>query len=278
MALEKIVWQKLTIANPLKPRGVMEDRTDGIDISVIIAAHYEGRLAHHTMRSLFRAARYASERGLATETLVVLDRPNRATVDYFSSCDGPVTIETADFGDPGLSRNFGIGRSKGRYIAILDADNLIAKNWLYDALRYLEVRRQSIVAHPEYQMLFENENLVFRQISSTAPEFTVSNIIEYNYWDTVCVARREIFLDHPYEETTGGAGFGFEDWHWNCQTLADGIEHHVVPGTVHFMRMKKFGSNFAYHIGTRRTLRPSRLFDPSTFSSVLETERVRKQE
>lgn len=255
----------------------MANKTDGTDISVVITAHHEGRLAHHTMCSLFRARDYALERGLSVETVIVLDRPNEATIDYFSTCAWPVTIETANFGDPGLSRNFGVSRSRGRYIAILDADNLVAKNWFHDTFRYLDGRQQRIVAHPEYQILFENENLVFRQISSTDPKFSVANIIEYNYWDTVCVAKRDIFFRHPYEESTGGPGFGFEDWHWNCQTLADGIEHHVVPHTVHFMRMKKSGSNFAYHVGTNRILRPSPLFDPTTFSSMLEAERVRKQ-
>ncbi len=256
----------------------MKNREKGIDISVVVTAHHEGRLAHHTMSSLSRARRYASEKGLKTETAIVLDKPDRATVDYFSShSDSDVLQLKVEFGDPGLSRNFGISHVSGSYVAILDADNLIAKNWLYDAFRYLEGKGKDVVAHPEYQMLFENENLVFRQISSIDPEFSVSNIIEYNYWDTVCVAKREIFLKHPYEETTGGNGFGFEDWHWNCQTLADGIEHHVVPGTVHFMRMKRSGSNFSLHVGTNRIIRPSALFDPGRFSQMLEEERMRKR-
>ncbi|MBA4374169.1 MAG: hypothetical protein C0402_15065 [Thermodesulfovibrio sp.] len=248
--------------------------TESPDISVVITAHHEGRLAHHTLRSIFRAKRYASERGLSLETIVVLDRPNPETKDYFSFYGDEILKVSGDFGDPGLSRNFGIRHASGRYVSIIDADNLIAGNWLYDAYQYLEAREEPVIAHPEYQLFFENESLVFRQISSTDPEFSVSNIIEYNYWDTVCVAKREIFLRHPYEVTTGGPGFGFEDWHWNCQTLADGIKHHVVPGTVHFMRMKKSGSNFAHHVGTSRIIRPSRLFEPDTFSRMLDAEKV----
>ncbi|MFZ2196832.1 MAG: glycosyltransferase family A protein [Thermodesulfovibrionales bacterium] len=254
----------------------MDNRKDKFDISVVITAHHEGRLAHHTMRSVSRARQYARDLGLETEVIIVLDRPDQATTYYFSAYEGPDILKLkADFGDPGLSRNFGVAHSSGRFISIVDADNLIAKNWLNDTCCYLDDTEREVVAHPEYQMLFENENLVFRQISSTDPAFSISNTIEYNYWDTVCVARKDIFLRHPYEETTGGPGFGFEDWHWNCQTLADGIEHHVVPNTIHFMRMKKNGSNFRYHVGTSRIVRPSRLFDPAIFSRELRAEQLR---
>ncbi len=247
------------------------------DVTVVVTAHHEGRLAHHTMRSLFRSMEYAGERGLAIEVVVVMDRPDEATEDYFSRYDNSgIIIETADFGDLGLSRNFGVGLSSGAYIAILDADNLFCRNWLCDAFHYIEKKGRGIVAHPEYQMVFEAQNFLFRQISSNDPGFRVRNIIEYNYWDAVCVAGREIFLRHPYESTTQVQGFGFEDWHWNCQTIADGVEHHVVPNTVHFMRMKKTGSLLSYTKGSNRIIRPSRLFDPAVFSKAVEADEKRR--
>lgn len=257
----------------------MKNREEGIDISVVITAHHEGRLVHHTMRSLFRAEQYAAERGLSVETVIVLDRPNQATIDYFATYNGSgLLIRTADFGDLGLSRNFGISFASGRYVGILDADNLIAHNWLFESFVFLQKNIKVIIAHPEYQVVFEKRNFVFRQISSTDDMFRIANIIEYNYWDAVCVTRREIFLKRPYESTTQSQGFGFEDWHWNCQTLSDGIEHHVVPGTVHFMREKKSGSLLSHSRETNRIIRPSRLFEPAIFSRMIEAERVRKQE
>ncbi len=249
------------------------DTTRGIDISVVITAHHEGRLAHHTMRSLFRAKDYASQRGLEIEIIIVLDRANQATNDYFSSYHGSgIAVETADFGDLGLSRNFGIGLTSGRYVGIMDADNLIGRNWLYEAVLHLRRSSRPVIAHPEYQMVFEKRNFVFRQISSTDDRFRISNIIEYNYWDAVCVTNRDIFLKCPYESTTRTQGFGFEDWHWNCQTLSEGIEHHVVPDTVHFMREKRSGSLLSYSREGNRIIRPSRLFDPSLFSRLIRAE------
>jgi hypothetical protein len=125
---------------------------------------------------------------------------------------------------------------------------------------------------------FDNENLVFRQISSTDPALAYRTPSSITIGIRYVWLRKDIFLRHPYgEETTGGPGFGFEDWHWNCQTLAEGIEHHVVPNTVHFLRMKKAGSNFRYHVGTSRIVRPSRLFDPAIFSRVLRAEQLRNK-
>ena len=28
------------------------------------------------------------------------------------------------------------------------------------------------------------------------------------------------------------AGWGYADWHWNCEVIAAGGAHHVVPGTL----------------------------------------------
>lgn len=250
-----------------------------IDVSIVVTAHHEGRLAHHTMRSLFRSADFAREKGLAVEVVIVLDRPNGATENYFSRYkNSGITVRPADFGDLGLSRNFGISLASGRCVAILDADNLISRYWIHESCMYLRKNDKHIVAHPEYQMVFEADNFVFRQISSTDERFRIENIMEYNYWDAVSVTSREIFLRYPYESTTGGEGFGYEDWHWNCQTLSGGIEHHVVPNTVHFMRMKKSGSLLAYTRETNRLIRPSRLFDPAIFSHMIQAERVRQRE
>jgi len=243
------------------------------DLTVVVTAHREGRMAHHTMRSLFRAMAYGNERGMSFKVVVVLDRADDPTREYFLKCNHrDVTIRTADCGDLGLSRNFGVGFAEGRYVGVLDADNLICRNWLFDAARYLDSLGREAVAHPEYQMVFEARNFVFRQISSLDPDFTIGNIIEYNYWDAVCVARRETFTRHPYEATTQSEGFGFEDWHWNCQTLADGIEHHVVPGTVHFLRMKRQGSLLTHTRASKRVIRPSKLFEPELFSVLVQGE------
>src|SRR3989338_9753495 len=152
-------------------------------ISVIVTAHHEGRLAHRTMRSLLRAAEHAKEKGLPTEIIVVMDRPDKNTIDYFSAYNlSEIRVVSVDFGDLGLSRNYGGKISSGKYIYFLDADNLFGKDWLWKAFQYLEASDKNIIVHPEYHIVFETRNLIWHQISSIDPHFRPTDLLEYNYW------------------------------------------------------------------------------------------------
>ena len=241
------------------------------DISVIIPPHRIGRMAHTTMRSLFRAVEYADLRDIATEIVIVMDKPDEETKEYFSRYENSeLLIKTVNFGDLGLTRNFGVNLSSGNYITFLDDDNLYGKNWIYESVRYLE-ENNDIIVHPEYHIAFESENLIWHQISSNDNDrFNAANLIEDNYWDSVCATKKQILLKYPYQSTTGSKGFGFEDWHFNCETLAAGIEHHIVPGTVHFMRKKRTGSLAKFTLQDNRIIRPTKLFEPAIFKSFLE--------
>lgn len=247
-----------------------------IDVSVVISPHRIGRVAHHTMRSVLRAIDYANERSVATEIVISMDRPDEPTRRYFRRYEGPgVTIEEVDFGDLGLNRNNGVRLASGTYVALLDDDNLFCRNWLHTAFSYLEAVGADVVAHPEYQVFFEAQRFVLRQISSRDPSFRVAGLLEQNYWDAVCMTKRDLLLRLPYESTTRTPGFGYEDWHWNCKTLAAGIEHHVVPGTVHFMRRKRANSLLSMSNLGKRTIRPTELFEPARLAAMMAGERAR---
>jgi hypothetical protein len=141
---------------------------------------------------------------------------------------------------------------------------------LSKAYQYLETREKDVVVHPQYHIMFEGKNMIWQQIGSCDPRFHADDLMEANHWDAVCVAKRELLVKYPYETP----GFGLEDWHFNCQTIADGIEHHVVPETVHFLRAKRVGSLLAYANETNRLIRPTKLFDLPKFSEILTKGRL----
>jgi hypothetical protein len=51
-------------------------------------------------------------------------------------------------------------------------------------------------------------------------------------------ARNELYRRYPFKANDLQLGFGHEDWHWSALTLAAGIPHKPVPGTMHFKRAR----------------------------------------
>jgi hypothetical protein len=213
------------------------------DISCVLALHAEGLIAHKTIRSLNRAVEYAEESGLTVEVIFVLDRATAETRRYIgtSSVINPVSkLICADFGDLGLTRNLGIKHSDGEYVAIFDGDDLMSKNWLLRAHKLNRLDRRYII-HPEVSVAFDHKTLAMYHPDQRRRDFDDANIIVENYWTSLCFSRRETFLQTPYVATPKSSGFGYEDWHWNCEVMARGFMHTVAPGTAHCIRVKERG-------------------------------------
>jgi glycosyltransferase involved in cell wall biosynthesis len=214
------------------------------DISCVLALHAEGLIAHKTIRSVSRAAKCAEQFGLSIEFVFVLDRATPETRHYVETSPvlDPVSkLISADFGDLGLTRNLGIQHSDGEYVAILDGDDLISENWLLRAHELNRLDRRYVI-HPEVCVAFDQKTLVMYHPDQRRQDFDEVNIIVENYWTSLCFSRRETFLQTPYIATPKSSGFGYEDWHWNCEVMARGFIHTLALGTAHFIRVKEGGS------------------------------------
>lgn len=167
-------------------------------------------------------------------------------------------------GDPGLSRNHGVLHAKSDYVFFLDADDLIGETWLASGVSELMGAREKCFVHTEYCIVFDSYWSFWKKPSSSSEMFDVSALIENNCWDIGCGASRELLLRYPFHPTAPSSGFGYEDWHLYCQTLADGIEHRVVPKTVYFARRKRGRSQLAASNAAHHLLPPTRLFAHSS--------------
>ena len=232
-----------------------------VDISLVLVAHHEGILAGISLRSLLEASDLANRDGIKTEVLVVLDRPNAATRAVFE--DAPLhgwRVEETDYGDQGRVRNFAVGLTSGSYIAFLDGDDLWSENWLVSAHALCQQQPGRVIAHPEFDWFFQNNNNLLVHVDQTSEHFKPAFLRIANYWDALCLAPRSAYEDLPFRDRDIDGGFAFEDWQWNCETFESGFIHRVAERTIHFKR-RRDGSQTLRASARKALMRPTALSD-----------------
>lgn len=208
------------------------------DISIILTAHREGLLAGPTGRSAQAAMAAAQAGGLRCEVIVVLDRADQLTRDVLEEVFGATaSFVTSDAGDPGQARNRGIQAAQGLCAAFLDGDDLWSENWLVKAWD-MSAGRPDAILHSACNLVFGVRRKIFWHADSETALCEPDYMKWLNYWDAMSFARTEIYRRYPFRPNDLTRGFGHEDWYWNSVTLADGIAHKPVAGTMHFKRAR----------------------------------------
>ncbi|WP_183093438.1 glycosyltransferase [Nocardioides stalactiti] len=212
------------------------------DLSVVVTAHSETVVCGPTMRSADLAVAAARDRGYSVETIIALDGATEETKAYFaqSRFDHWQRWEFAE-GDLGRVRNAAVGRSEGRYLAFLDADDLFSENWLAEgvgALQSAEQEGRRVIAHPELNVMFDGGNSVLVHIDQSSPLFTPHFAYLRNYHDSLCLTPREAHVAIPYTSRDIPNGLSFQDWQFSIETMAAGWEHVLVRDTIIFKRRR----------------------------------------
>jgi glycosyl transferase family 2 len=215
-----------------------------VDLSLVLTAHDETVGSGPTVRSADRAVAEARERSYLVETIVALDKATQATRDYFHQprFDHWERWEL-DEGDLGRVRNVIVPRTKGRYIAFLDADDLFSENWLAEGIAALDAaagRGERAIAHPELNVVFDGHRAVRQNIDSTSPLFSPHLLYVRNCYDSLCMAPRDAHLAVPYVPRDIPNGLSYQDWQFAIETLSRGWRHLVVEDTIIFKRRRDF--------------------------------------
>jgi glycosyltransferase involved in cell wall biosynthesis len=241
-----------------------------VDLSVVITAHNEGILIHKTILSVQRAIKALGKRYTA-DILLHLDKPDTPTREYVQvnkderlEC---VKIYTNEFGDLGSSRNFAIEKATGRYIATIDADDLMSRKWLLNALDTLEDEpRDATIAHSEFTVVFGDDDVVVDKYNSTDRDHDALMSVWSNRWNSVVVVSRKLMLDNPYP--TNSPGFGYEDWWFNNTMLAKDVKPILVPETAIFVRRRDAASEWRRQIASMAVLHANELLSFKNIRSL----------
>ncbi len=214
-----------------------------IDVSLLITFHGEGVLAHSTLNSIERCRIYAEAAGISTEYVWVLDSVNdetRQVLMAHPAKNGNVRIVEVNHRDLGASRNSGIQAARGTAVAILDGDDYFSKNWIERGWFFLKEYGHQSILHPEFVVNFGVHAAYCWQVDQAGQYYDPNGLLVNNYWTSWTFALRSVYLKCPYSVTRPlQSGFGYEDWHWNCESIAAGYEHRLAWGTVGFYRRKK---------------------------------------
>jgi glycosyltransferase involved in cell wall biosynthesis len=234
-----------------------------LNITALVTLHREGCMAQPSLRSLHQCAQFARDAGYSTEVLAVLDSADaetRRVAQTFASSHPGVTLVEVEVRDLSLARNAGAQAARGEMLATHDGDDLYSENWLAASAGELARRERSIL-HPELTVVFGEYTYYFWQFDQTDPkQYRPHAMLRVNFWNACSFAARSTYLDHPYLVARVGEGYGYEDWHWNCETIASGFVHGVTPQTVRFERRKTSGSLNNAHTAAGALIRPSRFF------------------
>lgn len=234
-------------------------------ISVVITFHRERELVTPTLHAVERMRRHAEAQGLRVEWVMTLDggdaQTESAVLSHPALRDGDA-LHRVDFHDLSSCRNLAIEHARGEYVAILDGDDLFSENWLVAATSTVAENGPCTITHPQWMVAFGAWNAYWEQLDQTDARFLPETLVSLNHWNACALARRDVFADCPYAVSrVGEQGFGFEDWHWNCETIARGYVHRVVPHTFRLERRKPEGSLNVAHQRVAAILRPSIFFD-----------------
>lgn len=242
----------------------MSDRSKTATLALTF--HREGDLAIHALRAGVRVVRQARQRGVDCRLLVVLDVPDRETatlVETFVARMPEARLEWVDCGDVGMARNAAVGACVTDWIAFCDGDDYLSAGFISDGLA-IAGEAAWVALRPELVVYFGARRACIRQQGSDAPEFSPERMLLSNPWTSAVLAPTGLFREIPYVDLRAMPGFGYEDWHWNCEAVARGVVHYVVPRSAHYVRRKDIGSLNRTHDSIGAVFPPTRLFAPAS--------------
>lgn len=237
------------------------------DVSIVLNLHNEARYLRRTMRSLEEAVRFAQRYDITFELVAVLDRPDAATKNWidgyaFEAFDGHQVI-AVDNGSLGHSRNDGIGVARGEYIATADGDDLVSFDMFSSSFLTAKSAGPKAIVMAEYLFAFGDRNHLVRYYDTS----TISRLGFFNYHPYISriFAHCSLFSQLRYQDARLSTGIAYEDWHFNCEALAQGYSFEIATNTVFFYRQRPNSLLRSANDLSAKVIGWTRYFEPEAF-------------
>ena len=236
------------------------------DLSLILNLHNETRYLARTLRSSEAAVRFAARAGIATELVVVLDRPAAETqawmAQYQADCFTAIRSIVVDNGSLGPSRVDGVAIAQGEYVTLADGDDLISFNLLSAAMLTARAAGPETIVVPEYVMEFGDRHYVTSYYGD--PAVGALQALFSHPFNSRIMIRRDRFEAIGCRDIPLGTGYAYEDWHFNSEALARGMRFATAPDTVLFYRRRPSSLSAGSRTISVGHIPPTTLAEPET--------------
>jgi hypothetical protein len=210
-------------------------------LALVANFHKERRIGRKTANFLGQVQARLYARGVDFYIEFVLDRPDELTIEQVMAAAREIPgsrVHLVDFGNLGASRTFGVEAARADVVCFTDGDDFFSFNWFEGAFEYFSSGRRGVVLHTQYMVGFDNERFIRETTQSTDPWFDPLALAAQWYWSANLAIEADVFASTPIEPYDHARGFGSEDWHWTCNSLAQGIQRVALPNTSYFYRVK----------------------------------------
>jgi glycosyltransferase involved in cell wall biosynthesis len=242
------------------------------DVSLVLALHREGTLLRPTLLSLREAVQYAHAKGITTELVVTLDQSDETTRNVLREFEpdsfGERTILEVNYGSLGLARNAGIDAARGQYVSICDGDDLLSFNFLATMFQTARAAGAGHVVFPQYLYAFGDQYHCWKYFPLS--RVTPLAFLETHPYTSRYFALREVFQTIRYTDVRPSSGYAYEDWHFNAECVARGLQMIVAEDVILFYRRRAGSLSFKADRKTTMQIPPCSLFGPERWVRITQ--------
>lgn len=204
-------------------------------ISIVITCYNDGIFLHEAINSVLRIDKVPYELIIVNDGST--DELTKSILAEYQLKNFRI-IDQNNMGAP-AARNSGINQTIAPYILLLDADNFIEPEYVYEGIRILDQEPNTGVVYSDCYIFGMEQGV--RQL----PDFDFPRMLAGNYVDTCSVFRKKIWTD------VGGFDSDKElkahqDWEFWIRTAKAGWHfHHIAKNLFHYRIKQTSITSFA---------------------------------